>query len=105
MLLTAYCPTVGDIYQVYNSSMCDATCNSTIHQYPDASKVCQLCSLICYTCSGTPNYCTSCYQAQNRILSGNTCICDPINYYDDGVNLVCPICDYSCKSCTGPTPS
>lgn len=106
-LLQAQCPTTGDIYLVYGSlTTCNSTCNTWIGQYADANNVCQLCNDTCYTCTGPLNSeCTLCYNYQNRVLSGTTCICDTQGFYDDGSSLVCPSCHYSCKSCSGPSSS
>lgn len=46
--------------------------------------------------------CTACYTVtQNRILDGNTCVCNSIGYYDDGSSVTCPSCSYTCRTCTG----
>jgi hypothetical protein len=90
---------------VYGANTCNNTCNNTIGQYWDGSLRCQLCGPKCYMCSGSATLCTQCYASQNRIISGNTCICHPLGYYDDGSSLTCPACHYSCRSCTGPSAS
>jgi len=104
-LLAAFCPTTGDIYQVYNSStFCDISCNNGFLQYPDANRVCQLCDVRCFACNGPTNTsCLLCYNLQNRILSGSQCICDPNGFYDDGTSNICLQCNYTCLGCTGPT--
>lgn len=99
---TFSCSTTGpDKYAVLNSNWCDAGCN-TVSQYYDINNICQPCSATCYSCFGQPNFCTGCINSQNRVLSGNTCVCDSnAGYYDDLTSLVCPKCQYSCLTCNG----
>jgi hypothetical protein len=48
----------------------------------------------------------ACVNSQNRILSGNTCVCDlNAGFYDDLSSLICPKCHYSCRTCNGGTSS
>jgi hypothetical protein len=106
MMLTAFCPTTGDIYKVYNSNTCDNSCNATINQYPDSDRNCQICGALCYQCTGTADNCLACYTlTQFRVLSGNSCVCKSLGYYDDGVSPICPKCDITCKTCSGGTAS
>jgi len=103
-LQTFYCSSSGvDIYYVYNSNQCASSCNGSIQQYANATNFCQLCGVYCWTCVGSPTYCTACYNSQNRVLSGNLCICDfSGGFYDDGTSVNCVQCDVSCKTCSGP---
>lgn len=103
-LQTFYCSSSGvDKYYVYNSNQCASSCNSSIQQYANATNFCFPCGVYCYTCVGSATYCTGCYNSQNRVLSGNLCVCD-VNggFYDDGTSLNCVQCDVSCKTCSGP---
>lgn len=48
----------------------------------------------------------ACQTSHNRILSGNTCVCDVAGgFYDDLTSLTCPQCHYTCKTCNGGTSS
>ena len=48
----------------------------------------------------------ACFNTQNRVLAGNTCVCDiAAGFYDDLSSLACPQCQYSCKTCNGGTSS
>jgi hypothetical protein len=102
-LQTYYCPdTSPNKYYYLNSYVCTDACNLWISQYANASRYCQLCDALCYKCTGTPSACTACYSSQNRVLSGSSCICDVGGgFYDDGSSVVCPPCNYTCKTCSG----
>ena len=107
IILEFYCPNTGTyIYYVLNSNACDSTCNGWIEQYADlVDRKCQLCGPLCYKCSGASYMCDDCYVSQNRIISGDSCICNTVGFYDDGTSQTCPSCHYSCRSCTGPSAS
>ena len=85
--------------------MCNNTCNNTIGQYYDSARKCLPCGVYCYTCSGASHLCNQCVASQNRILSGNDCICNPIGFFNDWTSITCPTCHHSCRSCTGPSAS
>jgi len=40
-------------------------------------------------------------RTDNAIIN-KTCPCDS-GFYDDGVNLKCAVCNFTCKSCNGST--
>jgi len=104
---TFNCNPVGvDMYAVLGSNNCDSHCNNTIQQYLNTSNVCVPCDAKCYRCNGQSTLCLACVNTQNRVLSGNTCICDvSAGFYDDLTSLTCPQCHYSCKTCNGGTAS
>lgn len=102
---TFYCPPGGpDYYFVYQSNQCNSSC--TTSQYYNVSRICQPCDPTCYQCTGASNICTACYNSQNRVLVGTSCVCDSAGgFYDDGTSYVCPSCHYSCLTCNGPGSS
>jgi proprotein convertase subtilisin/kexin type 5 len=102
---TYSCPDIApDRYYRYNSYVCDSNCNSTIQQFPNATRYCQPCGTLCYQCVNLADSCTACYNSQNRVLNASNCSCDLAGgFYDDGSSVVCPSCHYSCKTCTGPS--
>lgn len=102
-LQTYYCPESSpNKYYMYNDFRCSDNCNSSIKQYANASRYCQLCDAKCYKCITTATTCTACYSDQNRIVSAGSCACDvPGGFYEDGSSLVCPSCNYTCKTCSG----
>jgi hypothetical protein len=92
-----------DVYLTLDRQYCNQTCNGGIGQYFDGNSWCQSCDPICYSCSSVSTACTGCYTAsQYRVLSGSTCICNT-GYFDNGVNIVCVPCHYSCTQCTSST--
>jgi hypothetical protein len=102
---TYSCPDIApNRYYAYNSYNCDSACNLTIQQYPNATRYCQPCGTLCYQCVTTADTCTACYNSQNRVLNGSNCSCDVAGgFYDDGSSVTCPACQYSCKTCSGPS--
>lgn len=95
-----------DKYLTLDRKYCNQTCNAGIGQYFDVDNWCQACDATCYSCVSTSATCTACYTtAQNRVLNGatNTCDCNVLGYYSDGVSDICPACHYSCISCTSST--
>lgn len=91
------CPSTGDRYHI-NSTHCNNVCPG--NHYPDASNYCRRCSSRCAECTGATNAdCLVCYvTAHNRVLNGSTCVCKPIYYFDNGVDI-CANCSYTCLSC------
>jgi proprotein convertase subtilisin/kexin type 5 len=89
-----------DVYLTIDRQNCNSTCSNGILQYPDGNNICQYCGVYCYTCQTVSTQCLSCIASQNRILNGSLCICNPLGFYDDTIDYVCPACHYSCTSCT-----
>lgn len=102
-LQTYYCPdTPPNRYYMLNDFRCSDNCNASIQQYANATRYCQPCDSKCYRCITTATTCTACYSGQNRILSAASCVCDVAGgFYDDGTSMVCPPCNYTCKTCSG----
>ena len=99
---TYHCPDVAPFrYYAYNDYRCTDDCGTGY--YPNATRYCQLCDSLCYTCTDFTT-CTACHNSQNRVVNGSTCSCDVAGgFYDDGTSLVCPACNYTCKTCSGPS--
>ncbi|CAD8081223.1 unnamed protein product [Paramecium sonneborni] len=62
---------------------------------------CQQCSIYCYNCSGaTRTECLDCQSIQNRELKSTSCEC-VVGYFKDSLDsVICPQCDYQCKTCS-----
>ncbi|CAD8108413.1 unnamed protein product [Paramecium sonneborni] len=60
---------------------------------------CQVCHYTCLTCSksSAPDQCLSCFDSDNRIQIGSTCICKD-GYFEVGKS-VCQKCSIQCKLC------
>lgn len=92
-----------DIYLTIDRLNCNVTCNANIGQYPDANNTCQNCTGNCYSCQTISTQCTACIASSNRVLNGTVCICNPIGYYEDVLNVSCIACNYTCITCTSWT--
>lgn len=102
-LQTYYCPASSpNKYYQLSDYRCADNCNAGIQQYANASRYCRPCADKCYKCVTTSTTCTACYNTQNRILASSDCICDVAGgFYEDGSSLICPSCNYTCKTCSG----
>lgn len=69
------CPSTPPKFGNLATLQCDDSC--FVMEFYDANRVCRKCNSECYTCSGTPDYCTSCVDI--RFLEGSNCtkICSP----------------------------
>jgi proprotein convertase subtilisin/kexin type 5 len=56
------------------------------------------CQYYCLTCANI-NSCASCDSSSQRTFNGSSCPCNN-NYYDDGIDMGCLKCHYSCLTCT-----
>lgn len=61
-----------------------SNCNCITGYYDDGLKsICAICSAICESCIGSPDFCITCNSNDFRSLNGNTCVC-ALGYYDIG---------------------
>jgi hypothetical protein len=75
----------------------ECRCNNNLPMKPDGS--CNLCSVVCKTCSALGK-CASCYENAHLDNDGG-CMCDQSYYFE--VNNRCHPCHTSCLNCRGPT--
>ncbi|KAL4450910.1 hypothetical protein ABPG74_011752 [Tetrahymena malaccensis] len=104
-----------------NCQSCDASMNRALSSintcicdngyYDDGVNFkCQKCHYSCIKCiNGTKSGCIEClgnsfrYSSYKSLTVNNSFECMCIErYYDDGVNILCKKCHYSCKNCIGP---
>eukprot|EP01022_Parablepharisma_sp_SALTPOND_P028562 TRINITY_DN71152_c0_g1_i1.p1 TRINITY_DN71152_c0_g1~~TRINITY_DN71152_c0_g1_i1.p1 ORF type:complete len:1645 (-),score=40.75 TRINITY_DN71152_c0_g1_i1:653-5587(-) len=118
MCLTCHGPTYTDCdscHPTLNLEPSDGSiCVCRIGYYNDplqASPVdyCQPCGRFCKSCSGTPDYCTSCIDNKGVIFNSNTCTCSGIGYFvynnPDTLQDECVRCFPLCTKCNGPLSS
>jgi len=72
-----------------------------------SSNTCQTCQYSCLTC--TTNYinrCATCNTTSLRSINNTSfqCQCN-IGYYDDGSNILCKPCSYTCSTCSSSSTS
>ncbi|KAL4449623.1 hypothetical protein ABPG74_007446 [Tetrahymena malaccensis] len=91
------------LFRVYNSNTSQCDCQQSYYQQ-NSSPTCIKCPYQCQTCAfdNTLNIvkCLQCYQNTqlNRNNTGN-CECKS-GFYEDGTNLKCLQCNYTCQECT-----
>ncbi|CAD8084764.1 unnamed protein product [Paramecium primaurelia] len=90
-----------DKYLNGNSCICRTKLQgSSISKYQTSnSMTCQSCHYSCLNCTGrSSNECNSCWDLENRILQGKSCVCMN-NYFDIG-KPKCQQCNYRCQNCS-----
>ncbi|CAG9335755.1 unnamed protein product [Blepharisma stoltei] len=96
-----------------NGALSGTTCICNSGFYFSANTVCSACTPPCAECTGTPAFCTTCYDADNMVNNAGTCICrDAHATFNTGTNTcvcntgywnnagVCQACEPPCLSCT-----
>lgn len=97
---------IGKFYN--NCSACQANahlnvakCDCDIGFYWGSNAICTKCALPCTQCSNA-SLCTFC--VSNAAITAGMCLCSPGYFFRDS-SVSCSLCDSSCLTCTGPTPS
>ena len=90
------------LYRIMNSTTSLCTCK-TSYVLNTTSNLCMGCQYSCQSCvTGHDDQCSTCNTTAFRLYTAGTRQCEcKVGYYDDGSNVLCLPCSYSCKSCSG----
>lgn len=114
------CAPCGSLCTTCNSSSTCLTCKPNLNRTLDtnnftcgcnlgyilisSTNICLLCQSTCLTCiTNYTNRCGTCDNSTLRSLNSTSfqCQCPTIGYFDDGINLNCLACSYTCYTCSG----
>ena len=93
-------------YLLVSNKSC-VSCDVDGYYQDTSTQTCKVCNPSCQTCNGAAaTSCLSCYAGKYLFTANNSCVsCTGDGVYLDSGTQTCKLCDASCKTCNGPSPT
>ena len=93
-------------YLLASNNSC-VSCDANGYYKNTSTQTCKVCDPSCQTCTGAAaTNCLSCYAGKYLFTANNSCVsCTGDGVYIDSGTQTCKLCDASCKTCNGPSPT